>query len=196
MYIDNKIVIIGDSGVGKSTIIARLMHDQFIPNSQPTIGAAFCTKKNLIEGKVFRFNIWDTAGQERFRALASMYYRDTTGCICVFDVGSRKSFFNIEYWVDQYQSKNSLSAVIILVANKCDININSWEVSKDEIEELQAKLNLPLIYTNCIDGTNVQSMFDLLGKLIVNNRNSDPYSTNKLTTNLSTNNNGKDFCCN
>jgi small GTP-binding protein len=196
MHVNNKIVIIGDSGVGKSTIITRLIHDQFIPHSQPTIGAAFCTKKHIIDNRVFRFNIWDTAGQERYRALAGMYYKDTVGCICVFDVGNRESFFNVEYWIDQYQNKNDqYHRVIILVANKSDIIL--WEVSKEEIEELARKIDIPLMYTNCIDGQNIQSMFDLLGKLIVDAKKHDTNQINGPIVNLNTVQGGdKSFCCN
>lgn len=165
---DNKIVLIGDSGVGKSTIMLWLLNNKYTPFMQPTIGASFCIKTVDINGTKMKLNIWDTAGQERFRSIAGMYYKNTIGCICVFDVTNRKSFSNVEYWLSEYREHNNLDHYgIILVGNKCDADESKWNVSRDEANMFAKKHQLPIIYTNCITGDNVINVFEILCKMVI-----------------------------
>jgi small GTP-binding protein len=178
---DNKVVLIGDSGVGKSTLMLWLLNNKFTPNIQPTIGASFCIKEMVIDNEQIKLHIWDTAGQERFRSVAGMYYKNTSGCICVFDVTDRRSFLSLNYWLIEYEKNNiDKEYAIILVANKCDKNPWLWEVQREEIDYWAEQRNLPIVYTNCLTGENVHNVFNLLAKLIVqikkDNKNLDKHN--------------------
>lgn len=100
-----KIVLIGDSAVGKSNLLARFARDEFYPNSKSTIGVEFQTQKLDINGKEVKAQIWDTAGQERFRAVTSAYYRGAVGALLVYDISRRLTFENIGRWLNELQSK-------------------------------------------------------------------------------------------
>lgn len=101
-----KIVLIGDSAVGKSNLLARFARDEFYPNSKSTIGVEFQTQKMDINGKEIKAQIWDTAGQERFRAVTSAYYRGAVGALLVYDISRRQTFHSIGRWLNELHSKN------------------------------------------------------------------------------------------
>lgn len=101
-----KIVLIGDSAVGKSNLLARFARDEFYPNSKSTIGVEFQTQKMDINGKEVKAQIWDTAGQERFRAVTSAYYRGAVGALLVYDISRRQTFDSIGRWLNELHSKN------------------------------------------------------------------------------------------
>lgn len=100
-----KIVLIGDSAVGKSNLLARFARDEFYPNSKSTIGVEFQTQKMNISGKEVKAQIWDTAGQERFRAVTSAYYRGAVGALVVYDISRRQTFESVSRWLNELQSK-------------------------------------------------------------------------------------------
>lgn len=100
-----KIVLVGDSAVGKSNLLARFARNEFHPNSKSTIGVEFQTQKMQISGKEVKAQIWDTAGQERFRAVTSAYYRGAVGALLVYDISRRETFDNIGRWLNELQSK-------------------------------------------------------------------------------------------
>ncbi|KAJ1980189.1 Vacuolar protein sorting-associated protein 21 [Dimargaris verticillata] len=117
-----KLVLLGESAVGKSSIVVRFAQDKYTPNREPTIGAAFLTQKcRLDDGKVIKFEIWDTAGQERFYSLAPMYYRNAHAAMVVFDVTKAGSLTKAKSWVKELQRQANLNAVIALVGNKVDL---------------------------------------------------------------------------
>lgn len=101
-----KIVLVGDSAVGKSNLLARFARDEFYPNSKSTIGVEFQTQKMHINGKEVKAQIWDTAGQERFRAVTSAYYRGAVGALLVYDISRRQTFDSIGRWLNELHSKN------------------------------------------------------------------------------------------
>ncbi|CAJ0943060.1 unnamed protein product, partial [Mesorhabditis belari] len=126
-----KILIIGESGVGKSSLMLRFVDDTFDPEQAATIGVDFRVTSMLVDGNRVKLAIWDTAGQERFRTLTPSYYRGAQGVICVYDVTSRSSFEKLEHWfseVDTYTTKGD--AVKMVVANKIDMA--GREVSREE----------------------------------------------------------------
>jgi small GTP-binding protein len=131
-----KLVIIGDSGVGKTTIFKRyIIGTKDFHDIQPTIAATPIFSKSLNESGN-KFQIWDTAGQEKFKALVPLYYRDSIGCICVFDVTDRKSFDNIKIWIKlflEHCSHKISSPLILLLGNKTDRPINKWKVDLSDI---------------------------------------------------------------
>lgn len=100
-----KIVLIGDSAVGKSNLLARFARDEFYSNSKSTIGVEFQTQKMDIDGKEVKAQIWDTAGQERFRAVTSAYYRGAVGALVVYDISRRQTFESIARWLNELHSK-------------------------------------------------------------------------------------------
>lgn len=120
-----KILLIGDSGVGKSSVMIRYSDDQYDDSSIPTIGVDFKIKTTEINGKKCKLQIWDTAGQERFRTITSSYYRGANGIIIVYDISNENTFKNISYWISECQSYTSPNTKILLVGNKCDASSKS-----------------------------------------------------------------------
>ena len=168
MYtIGHKIVLLGDSGVGKSSMITWLLVGRAEEPMQSTVGAAFYTKEFDIDYKKIKFNIWDTAGQERFRSIAKIYYRNTMGCFAVFDVTNRASFLNLKQWLDDYQKENNKNNNIIIIANKCDMDKKYWKVTEDEIKNLSSEYDCEHIYTSCVNGLNVEKAFEEMGRMIL-----------------------------
>ncbi|CAH8597576.1 unnamed protein product [Heterobilharzia americana] len=110
-----KIVLIGDSGVGKTNLRSRFTNDQFNLDSKSTIGVDFATKNVTIDGKVVKAQIWDTAGQERYRAITSAYYRGAVGALLVYDISKRNTFTNLNRWLNELKEYASNDVVIMLV---------------------------------------------------------------------------------
>ena len=110
-----KILILGDSAVGKSNLLARFARDEFYPNSKSTIGVEFQTQKMDINGKEVKAQIWDTAGQERFRAVTSAYYRGAVGALLVYDISRRQTFDSIGRWLNELHSKKLFIFFCILI---------------------------------------------------------------------------------
>ena len=115
-----KIVLLGDSGVGKTSIITRYINGKLPEVSKPTVGAAFITKQEVINGKSMELRIWDTAGQEVYRGLAPMYYRSAQVAIVVFDVSNKASYESVEFWVKELQKNVNQIPCITICGNKID----------------------------------------------------------------------------
>ena len=116
-----KLVLLGESAVGKSSIVMRFVNDEFQANKEPTIGAAFLTQKCRLEDRVLRYEIWDTAGQERFHSLAPMYYRNAQAAVVVYDVTKEATLEKAKTWVKELQRQASPNIVIALAGNKVDL---------------------------------------------------------------------------
>jgi len=110
----------GEAAVGKSSVVLRFVSNEFQPNKEPTIGAAFLTQKCRLEDRILRYEIWDTAGQERFHSLAPMYYRNAQAALVVYDVTKPSSLTKAKHWVAELQRQASPGSVIALVGNKLD----------------------------------------------------------------------------
>ena len=116
-----KIVLVGDSGVGKSCLLTRFAWDQFAVDSKSTIGVEFATKSLEIGSQIVKVQVWDTAGQERYRAITTAYYRDAVGAIVVYDITKEESYNSVVRWVkDVRNNTNNRDIAIMLVGNKCD----------------------------------------------------------------------------
>eukprot|EP01115_Flamella_aegyptia_P008441 TRINITY_DN35194_c0_g1_i1.p1 TRINITY_DN35194_c0_g1~~TRINITY_DN35194_c0_g1_i1.p1 ORF type:complete len:215 (-),score=53.48 TRINITY_DN35194_c0_g1_i1:96-740(-) len=153
-----KIVLIGDSGVGKSNLLSRFTKNEFNLGSKATIGVEFATRSIKADGKTIKAQIWDTAGQERYRAITSAYYRGAVGALLVYDISKESSFNNIEQWLTELRENASSSIVIMLVGNKCDLK-DLREVPTDDAKEFAEKNSLSLIETSALDSTNVEVAF-------------------------------------
>ncbi|KAI3466511.1 hypothetical protein Pfo_023174 [Paulownia fortunei] len=153
-----KIVLIGDSAVGKSNLLARFARDEFYPNSKSTIGVEFQTQKMNISGKEVKAQIWDTAGQERFRAVTSAYYRGAVGALLVYDISRRQTFESIGRWLNELHTHSDMNVVTILVGNKSDLK-DAREVTTAEGKALAESQGLFFIETSALDSSNVAAAF-------------------------------------
>ncbi|KAG6392394.1 hypothetical protein SASPL_146611 [Salvia splendens] len=162
-----KIVLIGDSAVGKSNLLARFARDEFHPNSKSTIGVEFQTQKMTINGKEVKAQIWDTAGQERFRAVTSAYYRGAVGALLVYDISRRLTFDSVGRWLNELHTHSDMNVVTILVGNKSDLK-EAREVTTAEGRALAEARDLFFIETSALDSSKVNAAFQKVVEEIYN----------------------------
>mmetsp|Transcript_14139 Transcript_14139/g.26588 ORF Transcript_14139/g.26588 Transcript_14139/m.26588 type:complete len:198 (+) Transcript_14139:3422-4015(+) len=155
-----KLVVIGDSGVGKSKIIWRYINDEFYVSSHTTIGVELATKIVEVEGYRVKAQVWDTAGQEKYRALTSNYYRGAVGVMLVYDITNRTTFVNLVNWLAEAMRYHQNGVTLMLVGNKIDVA--QREVSFAEGEEFAKKYNLEFIETSALSRMNVEVAFNVL----------------------------------
>ena len=164
-----KIIIIGDSGVGKSNILSRYIKDEFAINQKSTVGVELGTKIAKIKDTNAKLQIWDTAGQERYRAVTSSYYKGSHGCFIVYDITSETSFENVEKWYEQAIAETGDKISIIIVGNKCDLE-NERKVSKEQGEEKAKNLKCAFFETSALSDINIDEIFEeLLNQLYEKN---------------------------
>jgi Ras-related protein Rab-2A len=173
-----KYIVIGDSFVGKSCIVAKYIHGGFDEEFKTTIGIEFGSKDLTINGKVYRIQIWDTAGQETFRSITRAYYKNSVCSFIVYDVTNRQSFLNVQDWFNECKKQTPKTAMMVLVGNKIDLN-NKREVSYEEGENF-AKNNSMLFYeTSAKNGDNIENMFYESAEIIANKINEGYYDLDR-----------------
>jgi len=153
-----KVVLIGDSGVGKSNLLSRFTRNEFNLESKSTIGVEFATRSIQVDGKTIKAQIWDTAGQERYRAITSAYYRGAVGALLVYDIAKHLTYENVERWLRELRDHADQNIVIMLVGNKSDLR-HLRAVPTDESKSFAEKNNLSFIETSALDSTNVETAF-------------------------------------
>ncbi|VDK70911.1 unnamed protein product [Litomosoides sigmodontis] len=153
-----KVVLIGDSGVGKSNLLSRFTRNEFNLESKSTIGVEFATRSIQVEGKTVKAQIWDTAGQERYRAITSAYYRGAVGALLVYDIAKHVTYENVERWLKELRDHADQNIVIMLVGNKSDLR-HLRAVPTDEAKAYAEKNQLSFIETSALDSTNVEAAF-------------------------------------
>ncbi|XP_057529086.1 ras-related protein Rab11D [Amaranthus tricolor] len=153
-----KVVLIGDSAVGKSQILARFARDEFSLDSKATIGVEFQTRTLVIQHKSVKAQIWDTAGQERYRAVTSAYYRGAVGALLVYDITKRQTFEHIPRWLDELRGHADKNIVIMLVGNKSDLE-DQRAVATEDAKEFAEKEGLFFLETSALEATNVETAF-------------------------------------
>jgi len=153
-----KVVLIGDSGVGKSNLLSRFTRNEFNLESKSTIGVEFATRSIQVDGKTIKAQIWDTAGQERYRAITSAYYRGAVGALLVYDIAKHLTYENVERWLRELRDHADANIVIMLVGNKSDLR-HLRAVPTDEAKAFAEKNNLSFIETSALDSTNVETAF-------------------------------------
>ena len=160
-----KVVIVGDSGVGKSNLIKRFTSNEFNANSKATVGVEFLSKSYKINDKIFKIEMWDTAGQERYKSITSAYYKGAKGALLVYDTTSGQSFENISKWLSEIKEKTNKETKQILIGNKIDLKDS--KVVSTELALAKAKeWGMPLMETSAKDATNVKEAFhDLLKEM-------------------------------
>jgi Ras-related protein Rab-11A len=152
-----KLILVGDSGVGKTNLLSQYACNEFHSSSTPTIGAEFATQTQRIDGKTVEAQIWDTAGQERYRAITTAYYRGAAGAILVYDITTRVTFQSVPRWVDDLRA-NVDDIVIIIVGNKTDL-VDRWAVLTEEGVALSQQKKVLFMETSAKDCTNIYAMF-------------------------------------
>jgi len=156
-----KVLLIGDSGTGKSNLLLRYADDFYNADIGSTIGVDFKVCTRTIDGKVTKLYLWDTAGQERFRTITSSYYRGSHGIIVVYDVTDRESFSHVRMWVQEISKYAGPSTHKLLVGNKVDL-VSKRVVTTDEGQMLAEELEVNFIETSARNSHNVESAFDVL----------------------------------
>ncbi|KAF5187738.1 Ras-related protein raba5c [Thalictrum thalictroides] len=189
-----KVVIIGDSAVGKSNLLSRYARNEFNLNSKATIGVEFQTQSMAIDGKEVKAQIWDTAGQERFRAVTSAYYRGAVGALIVYDITRRTTFDSVARWLDELNTHSDTTIARMLIGNKLDL-ANIRDVSVEEGKALAEAEGMFFMETSALDSTNVKTAFELVIREIYNNvsrkvLNSDSYKAELSLNRVSLVNNG------
>ncbi|KAK1382748.1 Ras-related protein RGP1 [Heracleum sosnowskyi] len=154
-----KIVLIGDSAVGKSQLLARFSKNQFSLDSKATIGVEFQTRTLVIDQKIIKAQIWDTAGQERYRAVTSAYYRGAVGAMLVFDISKRPTFDHVARWLEELRGHADKNIVIMLVGNKSDLG-HLRNVTSEDAKEFSEREKLYFMETSALEATNVETAFN------------------------------------
>ncbi|OAY53118.1 ras-related protein RIC1 [Manihot esculenta] len=153
-----KLLLIGDSGVGKSCLLLRFADDSYIESYISTIGVDFKIRTVDQDGKTIKLQIWDTAGQERFRTITSSYYRGAHGIIIVFDVTDEESFRNVKAWLTEIDKFATDNVNKLLVGNKCDLN-SKRVVSSETARAFADEIGIPFLETSAKNATNVEDAF-------------------------------------
>jgi len=158
-----KLLLIGDSGVGKSCLLLRFCEDSFTPSFITTIGIDFKIRTVEIDGKKIKLQIWDTAGQERFRTITTAYYRGAMGILLVYDVTDEKSFMSIRNWIANVDQFAQDSVNRILVGNKCDMTTKKV-VDYSAGKALADEFGIRFLETSAKNSTNVDEAFISLAR--------------------------------
>jgi Ras-related protein Rab-11A len=198
-----KIVVVGDSGVGKTNLIKRFISNEFSGNLKATIGVEFMSKTYRINKHLFKIEIWDTAGQERYKSITAIYYKGSKGALIVYDTTNQTTFENIDKWILELKDKTSNDIKLMIVGNKIDLKDERQVKNEDALKKADT-LGIPLMETSALEATNVKEAFyDLLKEIYKDMKdklnNSENKSQNdKKGIDLNTNdNNGKkkSICC-
>lgn len=156
-----KVVLIGDSGVGKSNLLSRFTRNEFCLESKSTIGVEFATRTLQVEGRTVKAQIWDTAGQERYRAITSAYYRGALGALLVYDTTKATTFDNVSRWLKELRDHADANIVIMLIGNKTDLK-HLRAVATEDAQSFAEKEGLSFIETSALEATNVEKAFQTI----------------------------------
>jgi small GTP-binding protein len=183
-YYKLKLIVIGDSGVGKTNIIKRYISNTFTIDTKSTVGVEFFTKTFKINEDILKLEIWDTAGQERYKAITSAYYRGSRGALIVYDISRIETYNNVDKWITELKEKVEGSFKLLLIGNKSDLK----EERKMSIETAMHKarqLNIPLMETSAFDSTNIKKAFETILKEMYKDFKKEKFNYKKEKTNKS-----------
>jgi len=178
-----KLLVIGDSGVGKSCLLLRFADDTFIDSYIATIGVDFKIRTIRLDDSVVKLQIWDTAGQERFRTITAAYYRGSHGIMIVYDVTDRDSFNHVRQWLGEVDKFAAEGVTRFLIGNKCDLS-EQRAVSYEEGQQLASTYQLKFLETSARGNHQVDEAFFLLAdeiksKVQMNNSGAESPATKK-----------------
>ncbi|MGH0153786.1 UNVERIFIED_CONTAM: hypothetical protein FKN15_057663 [Acipenser sinensis] len=154
----SQVVLIGESGVGKSNLLSRFTKNEFNHDSRTTIGVEFSTRTVLVDEMTIKAQIWDTAGLERYRAITSAYYRGAVGALLVYDIAKHMTYENVERWLKELYDHADPHIVVMLVGNKSDL-AELRAVPTEEAQSFSEKNKLLFIETSALESTNVETAF-------------------------------------
>lgn len=154
-----KVVLIGESGVGKSNLLSRFTKDEFNHDSRTTIGVEFSTRTVQLSGFTVKAQIWDTAGLERYRAITSAYYRGAVGALLVYDITKHLTYESVERWLKELYEHADPHVVVMLVGNKNDLE-SERSVPTEEAKDFSEKNGLLFLETSALESTNVEAAFN------------------------------------
>ncbi|ERM97555.1 ras-related protein RABF2b isoform X2 [Amborella trichopoda] len=187
-----KLVLLGDMGTGKTSLVLRFVKGQFFDFQESTIGAAFFSQTISLNEATVKFDIWDTAGQERYHSLAPMYYRGAAAAVVVYDITSMDSFLRAQKWVQELQRQGNPTLFMVLVANKVDL-ASKRKVEEKDGETYARENGLLYMETSAKTAQNVNELFYEIAKHLAKTSPSHP-------TGMKLHNNTEDkgrriFCC-
>ena len=156
-----KVVLVGDSGVGKTNIMSKYLKNQFREDSKATVGVEFGSKQFTVENHQIKAQIWDTAGQERYKAITSAYYKGAKGAFVVYDITRKNTFETVNKWVSDISSAADKKITLILIGNKNDLE-DQRQVTKEMGEEKAKELGLAFMETSACSGENLDKAFQLM----------------------------------
>ena len=147
-----KVIVVGDTAVGKTSIILRYRHDVYLPDHEPTVGASFITRTIQTPYGPANVNIWDTAGQERYRSLVPMYSRGAAVALIVFDVSNESSFAGIKHWVSSVKTDAPVDCQIFIVGNKVDLD---FAVPRNDIIDWCQEHDVGYFFVSALNGEGI-----------------------------------------
>ena len=196
-----KIVLVGDSGVGKTNLLLRYLKNEFNTQTKATVGVEFGNTKVQIDNALIKAQIWDTAGQERYRSITSAYYKGAHGALIVYDITRKDSFDSVEKWLSDLKNNGEEKMVIMAIGNKCDM-VNERVISTEDGEAKAQRNNIAFLETSALNATNVAKAFDeLIQKLYVafkkdfEDNDEDDLGEKANTIEIGTGNSKKEQCC-
>ena len=161
-----KLIIVGDTNVGKTNIMSKYIKDQFNITSKSTIGVEFGTKILEIDNKKVEAQIWDTAGQERYKSITSAYYKGAKGAFIVYDITNKSTFESVDKWIKDLNSYGDKNLTMLLIGNKSDLE-DKRIINKEEGEEKAKSFELGFIETSAYNGDNIDQAFDIMLKEVL-----------------------------
>jgi small GTP-binding protein len=170
-----KVLMIGDSSVGKTASLARFAEDTFPHSFISTVGIDYKQRVLDVDGVKVRLSIWDTAGQERFRTLTNAYYRGAHGVVIMYDITNRSSFLNVPGWITDTREYGSANTKMVLVGNKVDRP--DRDVPQEDGEKLAKVHRLRFFETSALEGTNCDAVFEVLSREMLNTARGGGYDT-------------------
>lgn len=191
----HRIVMIGDSAVGKTSMITKLVNDEFKPDEESTVGAMFIMHEEIVNGKKIEMQIWDTAGQERFRSLGPIYYRGAHCAVAVFDITRNNTFIGLEPWVESFKDIAGQASSVFIVGNKIDL-VEYKDVVDDSVNKWCENRGLKYYPTSALTGSGINELFqDIALYLLQNENNSSAFDANEAIDIEPKNNEGESSCC-
>ena len=156
-----KIVLIGDTSVGKTNILSKYLTDEFDAKSKATVGVEFGVKNFKIENNIVKVQIWETAGEERYRSITNAYYKGAKGSLLVYDITNKKSFENVEKWISDLKANADEDISMILLGNKTDLE-DKRVVTTEEGKNKAEFYNLTFMETSALNGNNIREAYNEL----------------------------------
>ena len=174
-----KVIIIGDSGVGKTNIMSKFLKNKFMEESKATVGVEFGSKLFDLNGHKIKAQIWDTAGQEKYKSITGAYFKGSKGALVVYDITQKSTYESLEKWVNDLKSAGDPKITIILIGNKSDLEENR-QVSKEQGEEKAKSFGCAFLETSALSGDNIGKAFNMMVKEIFEKFSNDSAEDSEL----------------